>query len=101
MPVNISELALIRRWRAYQAKQCAVLYPMQNTTQPKLYEREIAEVWAKITIIKWKKKPATSNMGNSSPSEISRINLILRCWNDKDFYRRGAETQTCLTVGRD
>jgi hypothetical protein len=27
-----------------------------------------------------------------------RLNLILRCWNDKDFYRRGAEAQRLKIV---
>ena len=33
--------------------------------QPKLSEREIAEAWAKITIIKWKKKLASNKIGDS------------------------------------
>ena len=37
-----------------------------QSTQPKLSEREIAQAWAKITIIKWKKKLAISKVGNSS-----------------------------------
>ena len=38
---------------------------MQSTSQPKLSEREIAEAWAKITIIKWKKKLASNKIGDS------------------------------------
>jgi hypothetical protein len=37
---------------------------MQNS-QSKLSELEIAQAWAKITIIKWKKKLATGKVGNS------------------------------------
>ncbi len=37
---------------------------MQNT-QPKLSDHEIADAWAKITIIKWKKKLAINKVGNS------------------------------------
>jgi len=37
---------------------------MQNT-QPKLSEREIAQAWAKITIIKWKKKLASNTIGDT------------------------------------
>ena len=33
--------------------------------QLKLSEREIAEAWAKITIIKWKKKLANNRVGDS------------------------------------
>jgi len=29
---------------------------MQSTPKTKLFERELAEGWAKITIMKWKKK---------------------------------------------
>jgi len=36
-----------------------------QTSQPKLSEREIAQAWAKITIIKWKKKLAINKVGNS------------------------------------
>ncbi len=36
-----------------------------QSTQPKLSEREIAQAWAKITIIKWKKKLAINKVGNS------------------------------------
>ncbi|MEI7526577.1 MAG: hypothetical protein WCJ95_19680 [Mariniphaga sp.] len=38
---------------------------MQSTTHPKLSEREIAAAWAKITIIKWKKKLSINKVGNS------------------------------------
>ena len=38
---------------------------MQRTSQPKLSEREIAEAWAKITIIKWKKKLASNRIGDT------------------------------------
>ena len=34
-------------------------------TQPKLSEREIAEAWARITIIKWKKKLASNRIGDT------------------------------------
>jgi hypothetical protein len=37
---------------------------MQNS-QTKLSEREIAEAWAKITIIKWKKKLASNRIGDT------------------------------------
>jgi hypothetical protein len=37
---------------------------MQNS-QSKLSEREIAESWAKITIIKWKRKLAINKIGDS------------------------------------
>ena len=37
---------------------------MQNS-HPKLSEREIAEAWAKITIIRWKRKLAISKIGDS------------------------------------
>jgi len=36
-----------------------------QTTQSKLSEREIAEAWAKITIIKWKRKLAINRIGDS------------------------------------
>ncbi|MEI7983653.1 MAG: hypothetical protein WCI71_18540, partial [Bacteroidota bacterium] len=36
-----------------------------QSPQPKLSEREIAQAWAKITIIKWKKKLAINKVGNS------------------------------------
>ena len=36
-----------------------------QTSQPKLSEREIAEAWAKITIIKWKRKLAINRIGDS------------------------------------
>ena len=36
-----------------------------QTPQPKLSEREIAEAWAKITIIKWKKKLASNKIGDT------------------------------------
>ncbi len=36
-----------------------------QTTQPQLSEREIAEAWAKITIIKWKKKLASNKIGDT------------------------------------
>ena len=35
------------------------------TVQTKLSEREIAEAWAKITIIKWKRKLASNRIGNT------------------------------------
>ena len=36
-----------------------------QTSQTKLSEREIAEAWAKITIIKWKKKLASNKIGDT------------------------------------
>jgi hypothetical protein len=36
-----------------------------QSTEPKLSEREIAEAWAKITIIKWKKKLASKRIGDT------------------------------------
>jgi hypothetical protein len=48
----------------YLAGHCAFLCSMQNP-QPKLSDREIAQAWAKITIIKWKKKLAINKVGNS------------------------------------
>ena len=36
-----------------------------QTTQTNLSEREIAEAWAKITIIKWKKKIASNKIGDT------------------------------------
>ena len=36
-----------------------------QTSQSKLSEREIAQAWAKITIVKWKKKLAINKVGNS------------------------------------
>jgi hypothetical protein len=36
-----------------------------QTTQTKLSESEIAEAWAKITIIKWKKKLASNRIGDT------------------------------------
>ncbi len=36
-----------------------------KTNLPKLSEREIAEAWAKITIIKWKKKLASNRIGDT------------------------------------
>jgi len=36
-----------------------------QTSQTKLSEREIAEAWAKITIIKWKRKLAINRIGDS------------------------------------
>ena len=36
-----------------------------QTSQNKLSEREIAEAWAKITIIKWKKKLASNKIGDT------------------------------------
>jgi hypothetical protein len=33
-----------------------------QSPQPKLSEREIAQAWAKITIIKWKKKLAINKV---------------------------------------
>ncbi len=36
-----------------------------QTSQNKLSEREIAQAWAKITIIKWRKKLAINKVGNS------------------------------------
>jgi hypothetical protein len=36
-----------------------------QTSQSKLSEREIAEAWAKITIIKWKKKLASNKIGDT------------------------------------
>ena len=36
-----------------------------QTPQSKLSEREIAEAWAKITIIKWKKKLASNKIGDT------------------------------------
>jgi len=36
-----------------------------QTSQIKLSEREIAEAWAKITIIKWKKKIASNRIGDT------------------------------------
>ena len=36
-----------------------------QTSQPKLSEREIAEAWSKITIIKWKKKLASNKIGDT------------------------------------
>lgn len=36
-----------------------------ENSQPKLSEREIAEAWAKITIIKWKKKLASNKNGDT------------------------------------
>jgi hypothetical protein len=35
-------------------------------SQPKLSEREIAKAWAKITIIKWKKKIASNRIGDTA-----------------------------------
>jgi len=37
----------------------------ESPSQPKLPEREIAQAWAKITIIKWKKKLAINKVGDS------------------------------------
>ena len=36
-----------------------------QSSQTKLSEREIAQAWAKITIIKWKKKLASNRIGNT------------------------------------
>ncbi len=36
-----------------------------QSIQPKLSEREIAEAWAKITIIKWKKKLTSNRIGDT------------------------------------
>lgn len=36
-----------------------------QSSQSKLSEREIAEAWAKITIIKWKKKLASNKIGDT------------------------------------
>ncbi|MDD4554032.1 MAG: hypothetical protein PHP04_07525 [Bacteroidales bacterium] len=36
-----------------------------QTSQTNLSEREVAEAWAKITIIKWKKKLASSKIGDT------------------------------------
>jgi hypothetical protein len=36
-----------------------------QTSQTQLSEREIAQAWAKITLIKWKKKLAINKVGNS------------------------------------
>jgi hypothetical protein len=36
-----------------------------QTSHTKLSEREIAEAWAKITIIKWKKKLASNRIGDT------------------------------------
>jgi hypothetical protein len=36
-----------------------------HTAKSKLTEREIAQAWAKITIIKWKKKLDINKVGNS------------------------------------
>lgn len=36
-----------------------------QSSQTKLSEREIAEAWAKITIIKWKKKLASNKIGDT------------------------------------
>ena len=36
-----------------------------QSSQHKLSEREIAEAWAKITIIKWKKKLASNKIGDT------------------------------------
>ena len=36
-----------------------------QSTQSKLSEREIAEAWAKITIIKWKKKLTSNKIGDT------------------------------------
>jgi len=49
----------------YSALHCAFLCSMQSHSQTKLSEREIAQAWAKITIIKWKKKLTINKVGNS------------------------------------
>ena len=36
-----------------------------QSSQSKLSEREIAEAWAKITIVKWKKKLASNKIGDT------------------------------------
>ena len=38
---------------------------MQSVSHSKLSEREIAQVWAQITIIKWKKKLASKRIGDT------------------------------------
>jgi len=48
---------------------------MQNTPQSKLSEREIAEAWPKIIIIKWKKKLSTIRWANLLRQKIFRNNL--------------------------
>ena len=45
---------------------------MQNTTKPKLSEREIAEAWAKITIQLWRKNLTRMKIGQNSSGDLNR-----------------------------
>ena len=45
---------------------------MQNTTKPKLSEREIADAWAKITIQLWRKNLSRMKIGQNSSGDLHR-----------------------------